>query len=245
MSSKKNLPVVEYMKELSLFTVLTVVMAYGLNYYGLWEDFKETSKTVHGYEYKALNFSKQVRELKKENYALKSEIARLKSEKEHLIMNMDQKTQRKIASIPRKNVHDLVNFDLYRWSAEKLLGVGEQALHFKNFDKSAQYYNALVKHYPKHKAINDKVLFEAGIAAYESKKYYPWAKKHFRTLVKRYPNSKYKRGAKLWLALSHFYLGEQGKFVETVNEFRRKYRNTQEWKVLSRYYEDLNHKYKK
>ena len=37
----------------------------------------------------------------------------------------------------------------------------------------------------------------------------------------------------------------QPKFVEALNEFRSKYRNTQEWKVLSRYYEDINHKYNK
>lgn len=233
------------MKELSLFTVMTAIMAFTLGHFGVWEDFKQTARTVHAYEYKALSFSKQVRELKKQNQALKAEITRLKSEKEHLQMNMDKKTKRTIASIPKKKVNDLVNFDLYRWSAEKLLGVGEQALHFKNFDKSAQYYNALIKHYPSHKSINDKVLFEAGIAAYESKKHYHWAQNHFRSLVKKYPRSKYQRGAKLWLALSHFYLGDQDKFVETVDEFRRKYRNTQEWKVLSQYYEELNHKYKK
>lgn len=236
---------VNYMKEMILFSVLTFGMILTAGQVGFWEEFKRTADTVHQYEYKALEFSKKVRELRMKNEALRSEIARLKAEKEHLQMNMEKKAQRKIASIPKKNLNDLVNFDLYRWSADKLLGVGEQALHFKKFDKSAQYYNALIKHYPKHDSIDDKVLFEAGIAAYESKKHYKWARNHFETLVKRYPRSKYRRGAKLWLALSHFYLGNQDQFIDTVDEFRRKYRNTQEWKVLSQYYEDLNHKYKK
>lgn len=233
------------MKELSLFTVLTFVMAFTAGHFGLWEDFKKTADIVHQYEYKALDYSKQIRHLKAVNIELQTEIARLKAEKEHLQMNMDQKKQRTIASIPKKNINDLVNFELYRWSAEKLLGVGEQALHFKNFDKSAQYYNALLKHYPNDSTINDKVLFEAGIAAFESKKHYEWAKSHFNDLVTKYPKSKYKRGAKLWLGLSHFYLGDREQFIQTVDEFRQKYRNSQEWKVLSQYYEDLNHKYKK
>ena len=63
--------------------------------------------------------------------------------------------------------------------------------------------------------------------------------------MKRYPRSSYRRGAKLWLALSHFHLGDEKKFMNTVDEFRRKYRNTKEWKVLSQYYEDLNLKYSK
>ena len=233
------------MKEFTLFCVLSFIFTYTVGQFGLWDDFKSRAQTVHNYEYKALEFSKELRLLKKENEELKSTIARLKAEKEHLEMQGESKTQRTIASIPKKSVNDLVSFELYKWSADKLLGVGGQALHFKKYDKSAQFYNALIKHYPSHKIINDKVLFEAGIAAYESRKHYDWAESHFQALVKNHPKSKYYRGAKLWLGLSHFYQGDQGKFIKTVDEFRRKYRNTDEWKVLSRYYEELNHNYKK
>jgi TolA-binding protein len=233
------------MKEFSIFAVLTFVLTFTAGHFGLWEEFKTTADTVHQYEYKALDYSKEIRSLRKQNQALKTKITRLKSEKEHLQMNRETQGQRTIASIPKKSVNDMVNFELYRWSAEKLLGVGEQALHFKNYDKSAQYYNALIKHYPNNTAITDKVLFEAGIAAYESKKHYRWASGHFKHLVNKYPKSKYRRGAKLWLGLSHFYLGDKKQFIETVDEFRLKYRNSHEWKVLSQYYEDINHKYKK
>lgn len=233
------------MKELTLFCVLTFIFTYTVGQFGIWDEFKETAKTVHNYEYKSLELSKQLRHSRREVEELKSKITRLQSEKEHLELNVMDKKARTIASIPRKSANDLVGFDLYKWSAEKLLGVGAQALHFKKYDKSAQYYNALIKHYPRNKTINDKVLFEAGIAAYESKQHYDWAEHHFNSLVKRYPKSAYHRGAKLWLALSHFYQGDQEKFVMTVNEFRKKYRNTREWKVLSKYYEELNHKYKK
>ncbi len=233
------------MKELTLFSVLTFIFAYAVGEAGLWDEFKQRAATVHQYEYKSLELAKKVRELQLENHKLKTQISRLTDEKEHLAMNLTGKQARTIASIPSKSANDLVNFELYKWTADKLLGVGKQALHFKKYDKSAQYYQALVKNYPRHKAINDKVLFEAGIAAYESKIHYKWAQNHFSALVERYPKSKYHLGAKLWLGLSHFYQGDQEKFVATVDEFRKKYRNTREWKVLSKYYEELNYKYKK
>lgn len=233
------------MKELTLFFVLGFIFTYTVGQFGLWDDFKRRAETVHNYEYKALELSKKNRILEKQNEDLKARLTRVQSEKEHLELNLADKKNRTIASIPSQSPSDLVNFELYKWSAEKLLGVGEKALHFKKWDKSAQYYNALLKHYPSHESITDKTLFEAGIAAYESRKHYSWAQKHFSQLVRRYPTSKYYRGAKLWLALSHFYQGDKKKFVATVDEFRKKYRNTKEWKVLSKYYEELNYKYKK
>ena len=231
------------MKEFTLFSVLTFIFVYTVGQFGLWDDFKQTAKTVHNYEYKALELSKKVRMMERENQQLRSEISKLKAEKDHLALNKPQRS-RTVASIPSKKAGDLVHFELYKWSAEKLLGVGAQALHFKKYNKSAQFYNALTKHYPNHKIIDDKVLFEAGVAAYESQKHYDWAENHFQSIVRNYPKSKYFRGAKLWLALSHFYQGDKGKFIETVDEFRKKYRNTSEWKVLSKYYEELNYKYK-
>lgn len=233
------------MKEFTLFCVLTFIFSYTVGQFGLWDEFKSKAEVVHNYEYKSLQLAKELRLVKKKNESLKAEITRLQSEKEHLQMNMQGEQKRTIASIPKKSMNDLVNFELYKWSAEKLLGVGEQALHFKKYDKSAQFYHALMEHYPKHQAINDKVLFEAGIAAYESREHYDWAKKHFTKIVTNYPTSKYYRGAKLWLALSHFYTGDREQFVATVDEFRKKYRNTKEWRVLSRYYEEIKYKYEK
>lgn len=231
------------MKELSLFFVLSAAFIYSAQEMGLWDDVQKRAETVHKYEYKSLELSKQLRFMEKNNASLKAEIAKLKSEKEHLILGDKSKgIARNIASVTAPK-DDLVNFELYRWSPEKLLGVGQQALHFKKYDKAAQFYHALIKNYPNHKVLNDKVYFEAGIAAYESKKHFDWATEHFRMVVKTYPKSKLYRGAKLWLALSHFHSGEKKKFIATVDEFRKKYRNTHEWKVLSRYYEDISVKY--
>lgn len=231
------------MKELTLFFVLSAVFVYSTHEFGLWDDVQKRAETVHKYEYKALELSKQLRFMEKNNASLKAEIAKLRSEKEHLKLGSHSKgISRNIASVIAPK-DDLVNFELYRWGPEKLLGVGQQALHFKKYDKAAQFYQALIKNYPNHKILDDKVYFEAGIAAYESKKHFDWATDNFGKVVTNYPKSKLFRGAKLWLALSHFHSGEKKKFIATVDEFRKKYRNTNEWKVLSRYYEDISYKY--
>ena len=58
----------------------------------------------------------------------------------------------------------------------------------------------------------------------------------------KYPTSSYYRSAKLWVALTHMKLGDKQKFFATVEEFRKKYRNTNEWKILSAYYEKIEEK---
>lgn len=232
------------MKEFTMIAVFTFIFTYTLGQFGYWTEFKDRAKTVHNYEAKSLELAKEARFLKVENETLKAEVSKIKLENEHLEMKLANK-HRTIASIPKPSANDLVNFEVFKWSAEKLLGIGEKSLHFKNYEKSAQYYNALLKEYPQHKLVNDQVLFEAGIAAYESKKHYAWAIDHFSKVVNVYPKSKLYRGAKLWLALSQYHEGDMDSFMGTVEEFRSKYRNTKEWQVLSKYYEDIAYKYKK
>lgn len=231
------------MKELLAIGVLTTAFLYVCGGYGLWDEFSKTAKTVHNYEYKALELAQKVRMLEKQNNDLKASLAKVVAEKEHLAMAAKGKG-RTIASIPTSEEGDLVNFEIYQWSPEKLLAVGEKELHFKHYEKSAQFFNTLLEKFPNHKIINDQVLFQAGIAAFESRKHYDWSANHFGKLVQHHPNSKLYRGAKLWLGLSQFYQGNHTQFMATVEEFRDKYRNTKEWKVLSRYYEDLAFNYK-
>ena len=114
----------------------------------------------------------------------------------------------------------------------------------KNFDKAAQFYSALLKHYPKYSAVDDIVLFQAGMSSYEAGADYSEGVSHFSNLVSRYPSSKFYRGAKLWMALSHLKMGKQDMFFATVEEFRKKYRNTPEWRILSDKYEEIVEKYK-
>ena len=201
------------------------------------------------------NAERRAEELTHENQALRAkisglqyEIAQLEAKNQYYMAQVQGKKEvvqtRAIASIPTVKSDDLVNYDVYRWAPEKLLAIGEKELHFKNYQKSAQFYNELLKRFPNHEIISDRVLFGAGVAAFEGN-YYQWSENYFARLVEKYPRSEFYRGAKLWMALSQYHQGENQKFLKTVEEFRLKYRNTEEWKILSRYYEDISYKIKK
>lgn len=211
---------------------------------GVWSELNHSSKSDHKVSMK--NQSLKEKQLVVENMELKAELLKLKAKNEHLILASSSKrgSSRKIASVDG-NDNDLVQFDIYEWSAEKILDIAEQSFHFKKYEKSAQFYNALQVHYPKSELITAKVLFNHGVASFESKGHYDWAESSFNKIVKDFPASKYSRGSKLWLALAYHKTGKTGRFMASVDEFRMKYRNSKEWKVLSRYYEDIAYKFKK
>lgn len=196
------------------------------------------------YEKKALLLAKENRELRAKVSDLTYKMNELDSKNKFFASQVQGKS-RSIASVPQMSANDLVNYDVYKWSPEKLLAIGEKELHFKNYEKSAQFYNELIDRFPKHDIVNDRVLFGAGVAAFETGKRYDWSERHLSRLVSGHPKSEFYRGAKLWLALSQYQQGDHKKFLATVEEFRLKYRNTEEWKILSRYYEDIHYKVKK
>ena len=199
------------------------------------------------YEKKALVLAKENRILSARLSDLQYKFSSLESKNKYLTAQISDgpTNSRTIASIPKMNPADLVNFEVYKWTPDKLLAIGEKELHFKNYEKSAQFYNELIQRFPKHQLVSDRVLFGAGVAAFETGKRYDWTEKHLGRLVKNHPTSEFYRGAKLWLALAQYNQGEHQKFLATVEEFRLRYRNTEEWKILSRYYEDISYKIKK
>ena len=138
----------------------------------------------------------------------------------------------------------MVNQHIYNWSHSQLLAIGEKSLGQKEYAKAAQYFHTYLAYENDHKTVTDEILFQAGISAYESKKYYPWALEAFAMIQDRFPASKYYRGAKLWTALTHLKQGNDKNFYGVVEEFRLKYRNTQEWEILKGHYEELTQKYK-
>lgn len=234
---------------------LFLILAFGY-VFSLWK-FGGMDKTVMAkldaqlqYEKKALQLAKDNRLLQVQISDLKYQISQLESKNKYFASQAQSPAKalalpkREIASIPQSNTNDLVNYEIYKWTPEKLLAIGEKELHFKNYEKSAQFYNELIHRFPKHELVSDRVLFGAGVAAFETGKRYDWSEKHLDRLVKNYPKSEFYRGAKLWLALAQYNQGEHQKFLKTVEEFRLKYRNTEEWKILSRYYEDISYKIK-
>lgn len=239
------------MKIFFIFSVLASSYVFALWKYG-GMDKSVTAKwnSLFEYERKALDLAKDKRVLEAQISDLKYQISELQSKNKFLSAQMKQGTiegssaKRSIASIPKTSANDLVSFEVYKWTPDKLLAIGEKELHHKNYEKSAQFYNELINRYPKHELVSDRVLFGAGVAAFETGKRYDWTEKHLDKLVKNYPKSEFYRGAKLWLALAQYNQGEHQKFLTTVEEFRLKYRNTEEWKILSRYYEDISYKIK-
>lgn len=154
---------------------------------------------------------------------------------------------RSIASIapssePVDAKKDYVEFKTYKWHADDLMKIADKEFKDKSYEKAAQFYTSLINNYPTNKSINDEFYFKAGIAAFESGDHHDWTLSHFEALMTKYPTSQYFRSAKLWIALTHMKLGDKKKFYATVEEFRKKYRNTNEWKILSSYYEKIEEK---
>ena len=237
------------MKLFFVFTLLAFGYVFSLwKYGGMDKTVMEKWNSQYQFEKKSLSLAKENRLLNAKLSELHFRVSELESKNKFLSAQMQpaafESPKREIASIPKQSADDLVNFDVYKWTPDKLLAIGEKELHFKNYEKSAQFYNELIQRFPKHELVSDRVLFGAGVAAFETGKRYDWSEKHLDQLVKNHPKSEFYRGAKLWLALAQYNQGEHEKFLTTVEEFRLKYRNTEEWKILSRYYEDISYKIK-
>ena len=222
-----------------------------------WDEIEAKAERINHYEKVSLHLARENRDLKAEMTRLRNQIQTLKSEKNYLQIKIDkyekksanvkkQNKVRKIASVsPIKPKNDLVKFDVYKWTPTQVLSMAEKEFASKNFEKSAQFFTSFRNNFPSHKEIDDHFLFQAGVAAFESGNHPEWTLEHLEKLVQAYPTSQYYRGAKLWMALTYLQLGEEKKFFNTVEEFRKKYRNTEEWKVLSPYYEKIVQKFKK
>lgn len=237
------------MKIFFVFSLMTFAYAFSMwKYGGMGKEILASWQEQAEFEKKAYILSKENRALTAKISDLEFKISELEARNKYHSAQATKSAPEKsraIASIPKVETNDLVNYEVYKWTPEKLLAIGEKELHFKNYEKSAQFYNELLHRFPKHEVVSDRVLFGAGVAAFETGKRYDWSEKHFDHLVKTYPKSEFYRGAKLWLALAQYNQGENEKFLATVEEFRLKYRNTEEWKILSRYYEDISVKVKK
>lgn len=234
------------MKILFVFTLMAFTYVFTLwKWGGLDKSVTAKWEAQLEYEKKALALAKENRLLQMKISDLQYQVSQLESKNKFFASGAHTKSaERKIASIPSTNTNDLVNYDVYKWTPEKLLAIGEKEFHFKNYEKSAQFYHELINRFPKHQIVSDRVLFGAGVAAFETGKRYDWSEKYLERIVKEHPKSEFYRSAKLWLALAQYNQGEHQKFLKTVEDFRLKYRNTEEWKLLSRYYEDISYKIK-
>ena len=254
----------KWIKSRNLSLLILAGTAISLNSCESIERFEAKAEKINRYERVSLHLSKENRDLKAQIGRLQDQVQVLKSEKNFLQIKLDKyagdkptmasvksspSSSRSIASVaPKFSVapsQDLVKFDVYKWTPSQILGMAEKEFEAKNYEKSAQFFTTFSHQFPGHERINDAFLFQAGVAAYESGKHQDWTLSHLEKLVQEYPTSKYYRGAKLWMALTYLEQGKESKFFHTVEEFRKKYRNTDEWKVLSPHYEKIVQKYKR
>lgn len=208
--------------------------------------FEERARVVNNYEKAALELARENRLQKAKIIDLEFEIDTLKSQNKFLEMQVAKKSpDRSLASLaPVDPQNDLVKFEIYKWKAEQMLAVAQNEFDKKSYEKSAQFFRTYQKRYGRQKVPSDRLLFQSGLAAYESGKHHDWAVEDFTHLIDKYPTSSYYKGAKLWIAMAKLKQGHEKEFFQTVEEFRKKYRNTPEWEILSAHYEKILHKYK-
>lgn len=211
------------------------------------ERVEHKAEQINRYEKVALQLIKENKELKTKISDLKFKIQSLESQINFLQIKLEKKRKDE-ASRPKIKVvdpsNDLVKFSIYKWTPSQLVSMGDTALSQKEFGKAAQLFQTFIENFKKHKGINDEILYKAGFSAYESRKYNKWVYSNLERLIREYPSSKYFRKAKLWLGLTMLREGKKTKFFNIVEEFRKKYRNSSEWKILSAHYEDILQKYK-
>ena len=209
------------------------------------KSFSDKAAQLNNYKRVSLHLAKENRLLKEENTSLKFAVNELKNKNEFLSLSNENKINRSIASvIPVDTENDLVEFHVYRWTADQLVSTGMDAFEHKEFEKASQFFKTLVFQYPRHQNITDEIFYKLGISSYESGKYISWAESSFVRIVDHYPQSAYFRSAKLWRGLINLKKGNKKQFFLTVEEFRKKYRNTEEWKLISRHYDTIYKNYR-
>ena len=206
---------------------------------------EERAWNINRYEYVALKLAKENRMLRLSINRLNYDLEKSRSRNNYLELELKKKNKKKskrsIASVGSGGYleDDAVGFDLYKWRPDQMLAIAQVEFKNKNYEKSAQYFKSFSQNFPHDKHINDEFLFQAGMAAFESKKYHHWALDSFTRLIREHPASQYYLGAKLWMALTHLQLGNRHAFYKIVDEFHAKYRNTAEWEILSGHYQKI------
>ncbi|MDB9787210.1 hypothetical protein OAB57_03815 [Bacteriovoracaceae bacterium] len=214
---------------------------------------------AHQFKVSALALARDNRLIKAKIGELEFKIQTLNAKNNFLVLSLKntrnelRKTRVKLRA-PASNTHsksqdskinELVGFSTYKWKPQQMIAMAQNSFYQKDFDKSSKFFYSFFQNYPEHELATDKNLFIAGIAAYKSGTHYEWAINFLTMIIAEFPNSKYYRGAKLWIALSQHQMGNDKFFYKTMEEFRLKYRNTSEWKILSAYYENFRNKFKR
>lgn len=232
-------------------TSLFLIFLSTLSSCGFVEHVEYRAGVLNSLEDKVIALNKQNSHLENEVRELKYKIKTLENKNFYLETQLKEKVttptltaDRTIASVAIPKADDMVKFDVYKWKPEQMMAMAQKEFDAKNYEKSAQFFSEFNRNFPNHNQLNDKFLFQAGVAAFESGKHFTWSEEYLSQLIERYPTSEYYLGSKLWLGLTYLKQGKEKEFFAIVEDFRKKYRNTPEWKILSGHYEKIVQKYK-
>jgi TolA-binding protein len=217
---------------------------------GFMEHVEHRAAVLNSLEDKVIALNQENSQLRNEIMSLKYKLKTVESRNFYLETQLQNKNAKKAptmrvpASVKKVSSNDLVKFDVYKWKPSQMLAIAEKEFDAKNYEKSAQFFNELTAQFPGNEVQDDKFLFQAGVASFETGKHYQWSEKYFNNLITNYPTSKFYLGAKLWLGMSYLKQDKKKEFFAVVEEFRKKYRNTPEWNILSGHYEKIVQNYK-
>ena len=204
-----------------------------------FKTYHESTVRINKYERMTFGLLRKNRELKVKLNQLQSRVDELETQRKFFLSSSRQTRAARFpasAARPVDEKNDLVKLATYKWKDRKLLQIARGAWKRKDYPRSAQYFYTLIKTYPKSRLVDDTVLFQTAMASLQSKIYNPWAEQALTRILEDHPRSRYYRGAKLWMAIVYFERGNKKQFYQTLEEFRLKYRNTPEWRILSKHY---------
>ena len=210
------------------------------DYKANWQRIRYRIKQKKNYKNASLALARENRKLRIKSNKMLFEIQELKAE---ITLLKNQKTftkklPTKIEEYGRKiaGTHTTEK----EWNAEQAFLLAENEFKRKNYSKAFEHFQFFAQKFPQHKRIDDRFLFRTGLSGFEIKRYNK-AAWYFEQLVNTYPRSKLYRSSKLWAGLCHYKMGNRNKFIKIAKEFKNKYQNTPEWKVLEAHYEKIIH----
>src|SRR5690554_5529627 len=120
------------MKLLLVFSILSLGYIGTLwKFGGLGESVMTKIKASQEAEKRAALLFQENQMLKAQASTLQYQIAQLESKTQYFMAQAEGKNPgitRSIASIPGMKANDLVNYDIYKWTPDKLLAIGEKEL---------------------------------------------------------------------------------------------------------------------
>lgn len=202
------------------------------------EQFNNKLQRIQKYQDQALLLIKENRNLAIKMSNLEYDIQKLKSQNYFQEMQITKYKDILKKQLPGHS-EDNDNLDIYNWRPEQLVAMAETHFNKGQYADAAKFLNYFISKYKNHPLINDELIFMAGISCYKSETCLNSALNYFHIIIQKSAHSPYFRGAKLWSGIIYHKQGKKDLFLKVIEEFRKKYKNTSEWKILSAYYENI------